>query len=75
MSYRTNELTIGSGAGQRPAATALSGTSGILTVPGYGSEGVGDNIRGSKNDRDIYVVTSIKVSYIIGATFHKAKFR
>jgi Domain of unknown function (DUF6089) len=75
MSYRTNELPVGTGPGQRPAATAPSGTSGILTVPGYGSEGTGTNIRGSQNDRDIYVVTSIKVSYIIGATFHKAKFR
>jgi Domain of unknown function (DUF6089) len=75
MSYRTNELPVGSGTGQRPAATVLSGSSGILTVPGYGSEGTGSNIRGSKNDRDMYIVTSIKVSYIIGATFHKAKFR
>ncbi|MCX6131145.1 MAG: DUF6089 family protein [Proteobacteria bacterium] len=71
MSYRTNELP----ATQRPAATAPSGSSGILTVPGYGSEGTGTNIRGSQNDKDIYMVTSIKVTYILGATFHKAKFR
>jgi Domain of unknown function (DUF6089) len=71
MSYRTNELP----AGQRPAATALSGSSGILTVPGYGSEGTGKNIRGSQNDKDIYMVNSIRITYILGATFHKAKFR
>jgi len=71
MSYRTSELP----ASERPPATAPSGSSGILTVPGYGSEGTGTNIRGSENDRDIYMVTSIKITYIIGATFHKAKFR
>lgn len=75
MSYRTNELPVGSGPGERPAATVPSGTSGILTVPGYGSEGTGDNIRGSSNDKDLYMVTSIRVTYILGATFHKAKFR
>ena len=75
MSYRTNELPVGSAAGQRPVANVASGGSGILTVPGYGSEGTGNNIRGSSNDRDIYMVTSIKVTYILGATFHKAKFR
>jgi hypothetical protein len=71
MSYRTNELP----ADQRPVANVPSGSSGILTVAGYGSEGTGENIRGSQNDKDIYMVTSIKVTYILGATFHKAKFR
>jgi hypothetical protein len=71
MSYRTNELP----AGERPATTIPSGTSGVLTVPGYGSEGTGQNIRGSRNDKDIYMVTSIRITYILGATFHKAKFR
>jgi hypothetical protein len=75
MSYRTNELPVGTGPGKRPVATTLSGNSGILTVNGYGSEGTGVNIRGNKSDKDIYVVTSIRVTYILGATFHKAKFR
>lgn len=70
MSYRTNELP----ADKRPAATYPSGSSGILTVPGYGSEHQ-DNWRGHSNDKDIYMVTSVKVTYIIGATYHKAKFR
>jgi hypothetical protein len=43
-------------------------------IPGYGSE-FKDNMRGSKNDRDIYMVTSIRLTYILGATFHRAKFR
>jgi Domain of unknown function (DUF6089) len=75
MSYRTNELEVGSNPGQRPAATVPSGTSGILTVGGYGSYGTGENIRGSSSAKDIYMVTSIRLTYIIGATFHKAKFR
>jgi hypothetical protein len=75
MSYRTNELPVGTGPGTRPVATVASGNSGIMTVNGYGSEGTGVNIRGNKSDKDIYTVTSIRVTYILGATFHKAKFR
>lgn len=70
MSYRTNELDPS----QRPAATQLSGSSGILVVPGYGSENYYNN-RGSKSSRDIYMVTSVRITYILGATFHRAKFR
>lgn len=71
MSYRTNELPTS----QRPAAIVPSGASGILTVPGYGSEGTGTNVRGSDNDKDIYMITSIRLTYILGATYHKARFR
>ena len=41
---------------------------------GFGSEQV-DNKRGGKSDNDIFYVTSIKVSYIIGSSFRRAKFR
>ena len=41
---------------------------------GYGSEFT-DNFRGNKDDNDLYFVTSIKLAYIIGATFRRAKFR
>lgn len=71
MSYRTNEVP----ASERPAAYVPSGSSGILTVPGYGSEGTGNNVRGSGNEKDIYTILSIRATYILGATFHKAKFR
>jgi hypothetical protein len=43
-------------------------------LPGYGTE-YPDNIRGNKSQNDIYMVTSIKLTYILGKTFHKAKFR
>ena len=41
---------------------------------GFGSEQA-DNKRGGKSDNDIYYVTSIRVSYIIGSSFRRAKFR
>ncbi len=47
------------------------------TVNGFGQEG-GEgfpNNRGGANDNDIYYVTSIKVSYILGSSFRRAKFR
>ncbi len=44
-------------------------------IPGYGSSG-STNIRGNINDNDIYVVTSIQVTYIFGSSiFSKAKYR
>jgi hypothetical protein len=77
MSYRSGEL---------PSVTETHtyiGRDGnsYTVLAGYGSERKGTvegdpgNVRGSKNDRDIYMVTSFKISYILGATYHKAKFR
>ena len=70
MSYRNNEL------GPPTSPLTYVGRDGqTYTVQnGYGHE-FRDNLRGSKADRDIYMVTSLKLSYILGATFHKAKFR
>lgn len=67
MSYRTNEIP---GQPKNPFITP----SGIPVEAGYGSEYL-DNLRGNKKDKDIYMVTSIRLTYILGATFHKAKFR
>lgn len=68
MSYRSSEIII--------PTTSYIGRDGqsYNVVPGYGSEHH-DNIRGSKNDRDIYMVTTFKLSYILGKSFNKAKFR
>jgi hypothetical protein len=71
MSYRSNELP----ANQLPTLQPYVARDGNTynTIPGYGRESQ-SNVRGS-NDKDIYMVTSIRLTYIIGATFHKAKFR
>jgi Domain of unknown function (DUF6089) len=72
MSYRSNELP----ASDIPATIPYAARNGVnySTIPGYGREHP-DNIRGSKNDKDIYMVTTIRLTYILGATMHKAKFR
>lgn len=43
-------------------------------VAGFGSEHP-ENIRGNSKDRDIYTMTTIRLTYILGKTFHRAKFR
>ena len=43
-------------------------------VPGYGEERA-DYIRGKKNNNDQYIVTTLKLTYIFGKTFNRAKFR
>lgn len=70
MSYRTSELGT---LANSQTYTARNGVSYTVEA-GYGSEHP-ENLRGSKNDRDIYMVTSIRLTYVLGATFHKAKFR
>ncbi len=69
LSYRTNEVMT-------PTDPAYVGRNGQLytVVPGYGSESP-NNKRGERKDRDIYMVTTFKVTYILGKTFHRAKFR
>jgi hypothetical protein len=77
LSYRTNELYTQ----QQIAADPFNfgsyvGADGntYVTRSGFGRE-FPDNIRGNKKNNDIYMVTSIRLTYILGATFHKAKFR
>ena len=68
MSYRTNELP------GYPVNAKPSGIPGVNVEAGYGSE-YPDNKRGGKKDNDVYMVTSVKLSYILNAKFHQAKFR
>lgn len=70
MSYRTNELNLASSTHTYVARNGQT----YRVEAGYGEEHPG-NMRGSKNDRDIYMVTSFRLTYIVGATYHKAKFR
>jgi hypothetical protein len=69
MSYRTNELYPAG-----PPNPVPSGIAGVNVEAGYGSEHP-DNKRGGKGQNDLYTVFSIKISYIISPSFHKAKFR
>jgi hypothetical protein len=69
MSYRSNEVV------QNPTFTYTGRDGQNYTVlPGYGAEHPANN-RGEKSDRDIFMVTTLKVTYILGKTFHRAKFR
>jgi hypothetical protein len=74
LSYRTNEI-LGQPAPNAPGIHhyVINGKD-VYTWPGYGSEAK-ENWRGKSNANDIFMVTSIKVTYILGATFHRAKFR
>jgi hypothetical protein len=69
MSYRSNEVVPASSLVPTQTST---GTYNLL--PGYGQEHP-DNMRGNKDDRDIFMVTTFKLTYILGKTFHRAKFR
>ena len=68
MSYRSNEVAT-------PTSTYV-GRDGqsYSVIPGYGSE-YPDNVRGNENNKDIFLVTTLKITYILGKTFHRAKFR
>ncbi len=47
---------------------------GYLTRPGHGHE-LSGNIRGNKNNNDIYFVTTLRFTYILGGSFRRAKYR
>jgi hypothetical protein len=71
LSYRSNELTKPDIA--RSPVIARNGVTYDL-ISGYGQESP-PNIRGSKNDKDVYMVTTFRLTFILGKTFHRAKFR
>jgi len=71
LSYRGNELTSVDVA--REPVTARNGVR-YDVINGYGHE-YPTNIRGSKQNKDIYMVTTFRLSYIVGKTMHRAKFR
>lgn len=70
MSYRSNEVVDPSLLVPR---TARNGVTYNL-LDGYGTEHK-DNMRGNDGDKDIFMVTTVKITYILGKTFHRAKFR
>jgi hypothetical protein len=72
MSYRSNEGTVNSTANVRPI-TARNGVT-YNVIDGFGHEHK-DSFRGHSNDKDVYMVTTFRLTYIMGKTFHRAKFR
>jgi hypothetical protein len=75
MSYRSNEVAT-------PNRTYVGRDGQTYNVlNGYGEENAGvvsgdaGYVRGNREDKDIYMLTTIRVSYILGKTFHRAKFR
>jgi hypothetical protein len=68
MSYRTNEVVA-------PTYNYI-GRDGQSydVVRGYGHENKWNN-RGNKDDKDLYMLTTFRLTYIVGKTFHRAKFR
>jgi len=76
MAYRSNEVmgnpTAATSSAHDYPATEHSGE--FYTWAGYGSEGK-DNIRGHANNRDMYVVSSIKITYILKPSYFGSKRR
>lgn len=72
LSYRSNEIAENQSL-LRPTPSTVDGRVYNL-LPGYGSEHP-ENVRGDSSDRDIFMVTTFRLTYIIGKTFHRAKFR
>ena len=68
MSYRSNEVAT-------PTFTYIGRDGGTYSVvPGYGAEHPA-NMRGDKSNRDIFMVTTFKLTSVLGKNFHRAKFR
>lgn len=81
LSYRSHELPEYTPSPTNPNLTNYVGRDGktYYVAPGYGQEYTSADgthtVRGNSNDRDIYTVTTIRLTYILGKTFHRAKFR
>lgn len=79
MSYRTFELPEFNPATSGALHTYTGRDNQQYSVlAGYGEEfnvEGSTNLRGNKNDRDIYTAFTIRATYILGKTFHRAKFR
>lgn len=77
MSYRSDEVNPNASekVGQIMSNRIPTNSTVFPTVvSGFGHEQVG-SYRGNSKDKDIYTMTTIRLTYIIGKSFHKAKFR
>ncbi|MEO7989062.1 MAG: DUF6089 family protein [Chryseolinea sp.] len=79
LSYRSNEVAMD----KATHPVSMNNGDTYFVVPGYGHvNGPSQNPnfdpfnkRGESKDKDVYMVTTFKVTYILGKTFHRAKFR
>jgi hypothetical protein len=79
LSYRSNEVALD----KATLPIQMDNGSTYMVVPGYGHvNGPSQNPdfdpfnkRGDSKDNDLYMVTTFKATYILGKTFHRAKFR
>jgi hypothetical protein len=78
MSYRSNEVNASNdAAGLLVLSKTYQYPGGPEVVAGFGHVNTDGsaNKRGESKDRDTYMMTTIRVTYILGKTFHRAKFR
>lgn len=71
MAYRSNEVTPGASAKVDEIIAGPITVDGYTTVRGYGRAG---DQRGT-DAKDLYTVTTIRLTYIINKNYHRAKFR
>lgn len=74
LSYRGNELPEFDEFREDQPSTVDGHNRSYSLLRGYGQEH-SENVRGNKSDKDTYMVTTFKLTYIFGKTFHRAKFR
>ena len=75
MSFRSNEVTASPNDTYAIALlSAKDSYNGYNVLAGYGKEHP-DNLRGNASNKDFFTVTTFRLTYIIGKTFHRAKFR
>jgi hypothetical protein len=80
LSYRSGEIPVFAPDSGNPLLRTYIGRDGqsYTVIVGYGEEynhAGYSNVRGSKKDRDVFMVTTFRLTYILGKTFHRAKFR
>jgi len=79
MSYRSNEVSPSSSEMVAQIMAKQYDYGNYKVVAGYGQVNTDPNAkfnkRGDSGDKDTYMVTTIRMTYILGKTFHRAKFR
>jgi hypothetical protein len=78
MSYRSNETLPASERTAQIMSNTYTYPDGTTVVAGYGQVNLDPNAKFNKRGdktKDTYMMTTIRMTYILGKTFHRAKFR